>query len=241
MQQHTCALGAVVLFGVMAMWAGEGWAVDLEERRPPPLKKQPGCTLWEGKAVEGNDPTVEFQVTLCPTDGREVVGQTQWSSLRSGWNVRSVQGRWSGGTLELHDVEMVESKPEPGWRFCLIDRYDFTREGNTMTGSYVSAACSDRARLSLTRVGAVARIQPPPPPVEPPSSPTDDDNDMDRSDAGGLKICGGCVHASGQQRAPVGWGMVVLLVASWMAVRRRSSSRWMVSKKPSSGDTDPCM
>lgn len=121
--------------------------------RPEPLRPGEGCERWTGNA-SGNDPTVQLDLELCPhADGR--TGRLQWSSLRSGWNIRAVKGRWSedGQSLTLSDQRIVEDKPQPGWRFCVIDRYALTRRGpDQLQGTYHSKACSDEASVSLRRV-----------------------------------------------------------------------------------------
>ena len=120
--------------------------------RPKPLEDLAGCERWTGRA-HGNDPTVLVDVRLCPK-GADLAGEVQWSSLKSGWNLRKVRGSWSadGRTLTLRDVSIVQEKPNPGWRFCTIDRYRLERAGeDSLQGSYHSKACRDEAKVSLTR------------------------------------------------------------------------------------------
>ncbi len=122
--------------------------------RPPALLHEPGCEIWSGTST-GNDPTVLLEVRLCLKDNR-VHGQTQWSSTTSGWSLRKLEGeRTDDGRYVLKDVEMTEERPEPGWRFCLIEEYELIPEGlDRLTGTYVSEACSDSAVLNLKRVPA---------------------------------------------------------------------------------------
>ena len=91
---------------------------------PPDLVAEGDCEAWVG-SVSGNDPSVRVSAQLCPVGEGGVNGRLQWSSLRSGYNVRAIEGRWldGGKSLELRDVRIVEQHPEPGWMFCTIDRY----------------------------------------------------------------------------------------------------------------------
>lgn len=122
---------------------------------PPELDGgTPECTLWKG-TVSGNDKTVRMMFRLCPSGGDDVSGTGQWSSKVSGYNVRKLSGRWldGGKRLELRDEAVIEQHPEPGWQFCAIDRYDLTRSGNELTGTYDSRACNDHATVNVTLVG----------------------------------------------------------------------------------------
>lgn len=145
---------------------------------PPVLDDQDGCQRWIGGA-SGNDPSVRIVLRLCPKEGGGVGGQSQWSSLESGWNVRVVDGAWDGDRLTLRDVRIAEERPNPGWRFCTIDRWDLRRSGDRLNGSYTSTACDDHARVSLRLMqepaqgGGAATNQERPPneqPAQPPSS-----------------------------------------------------------------------
>jgi len=131
------------------------------EARPEPLREEEGCELWVGTA-SGNDPSVLVELHICP-QGSGVAGHLQWSSTRSGWNRRAVQGAWEGGTLlSLSDLRLVENRPLGSWYFCLIDSYELRRVGpDRLAGSYRSVACRDNARMNLRRRdGATAGSQP---------------------------------------------------------------------------------
>ena len=216
--------------------------------RPEPLEPKPGCEKWHGQAG-GNDPTVELDVQLCPVP-KGVTGETQWSSLRSGWSVRAVEGSWSadGQTLALRDVGFNQSKPNPGWRFCLIDHYDLKRVGSDeLDGKYRSDACNDSAWVKLKRVatmpassaapstepGGAASAEPRPEPPAPSNSthaPPAGDHPPDAgppSDARPGKGCGACTCAlgsTGGRPSPGAWlSPALLLLAS--ARRRRAAAR----------------
>jgi len=122
--------------------------------RPPPLQAAAGCELWRG-TFSGNDPSVMVEARLCSDQQGHVSGLVQWSSLRSGYNLREIEGlRASDGNFSLYDKSFREYHPRFGWRFCLIDRYSLTREGaERLVGSYVSHACQDDAQVDLNRVG----------------------------------------------------------------------------------------
>lgn len=146
--------------------------IQEQASRPPPLPPEVGCELWRG-AVSGNDPSVLVEARLCP-EGDRVRGVLQWSSTRSGWNRRSIEGAWDAGRthLTMRDLAVVEQRPQPGWVFCPVDHYDLTRPAPvTLTGTYDSAACRDHATVSLTLVSTdVARpAEVPPTPATPPT------------------------------------------------------------------------
>lgn len=124
--------------------------VAQEIGRPPPLRPQAGCELWHG-TFSGNDPSVLVEARLCTDDQNQVNGEIQWSSLRSGYNIRQVVGsRAPTRRLLLHDVRFRDSRPRAGWRFCLIDHYVLDPEGrDRLVGSYHSIACNDHARIDL--------------------------------------------------------------------------------------------
>ena len=135
----------------MAVALSPSRAAALEH--PPLLEGQSGCEDWQGTA-SGNDPSVRLHLQLCAAEAGRVRGRVQWSSLESGWNVREVEGRWTASRLQLSDVRLSESHPNPGWRFCVIDRWRLERQGDRLQGEYVSEACRDRARVHLERVAA---------------------------------------------------------------------------------------
>ena len=74
-----------------------------------------------------------------------------WESATSGRGVREVDGSLTRGSLRLRDVRFLESKPQNGWRFCLIDRYLLSRNAETgqLEGSYWSGTCKDEAAMRL--------------------------------------------------------------------------------------------
>jgi hypothetical protein len=146
-----------------------------EASRPAPLAEEPGCERWVGTAA-GNDPSVEIQLVLCD-EGGALSGKLQWSSLQSGWNLRRLAGtREADGRVHLRDLAVIEERPEPGWRFCAVDAYELAPSGDEgLVGAYVSAACDDRAALTLHRDGAAPRPLDPvgvAPPSLPPAPPT---------------------------------------------------------------------
>lgn len=199
---------------------------------PPELDGgTPECTLWKG-TVSGNDTTVRMMFRLCPSGGDEVGGTGQWSSRVSGYNVRKLSGRWldGGKRLELRDEAVVEQHPEPGWQFCTIDRYDLTRTGNELTGTYDSRACNDHATVKVTLVGDSA----PPSPAGSPSSPpqgsmgttstTSTSSTPAPSDTKprSSKACG--CSTPGRPTAPTG-GLVFGVAALALAIARAASRR----------------
>lgn len=138
--------------------------------RPPRLAAPSGCELWVGRG-SGNDPSMQIELRLCPQPDGRVSGEVQWSSTTSGWNLRDVSGRYeAGGTgITLRDDRITAQRPEPGWRFCTIDRYTLVRSGDHLSGPYHSSACSDDGTLTLDRV-ANAAGQPVPAPPSPPGT-----------------------------------------------------------------------
>lgn len=124
--------------------------IDLSaDIRPKALSPQKNCELWIGTA-SGNDPSVQVELSLCENRNQELTGVLQWSSTKSGWNKRAVNGYKKENTILLHDEKFLENKPNKGWMFCLIDEYSLSISKNTMQGVYESKACKDKARLSLT-------------------------------------------------------------------------------------------
>ena len=124
--------------------------------RPPPLEALPRCERWKGTAA-GNDPSIEVSLRICQVEGQDhgVEGTLLWSSLVSGWNRRELVGSWEGEKLVLRDLRVAEERPQAGWYFCVIDRYELEKvDPGTLIGRYDSAACMDHATLKLERVGA---------------------------------------------------------------------------------------
>ncbi len=117
--------------------------------QPTELPAKTGCLDWQGTA-SGNDPSVVVRLQVCG-DGTQVRGTFQWSSQRSGWNRRSVEGTRGTAGFTLRDTALIEDRPADGWRFCLIDSYQLTASGDELVGTYDSAACADHATLTLRR------------------------------------------------------------------------------------------
>lgn len=140
----------LVVLLAMVVWPDVAHAAA---KRPPPLADQDGCEHYRGTS-SGNDPSVRLDVLICPhEDGTagKVQGQVQWSSTLSGWNLRDIDGSWSGDALKLRDLAITEQKPESGFRFCTIDVYALKQESDgKLSGTYDSEACDDHATLELT-------------------------------------------------------------------------------------------
>lgn len=162
--------------------------------RPKPLPSQAACDSYQGTASGNNDPTQLFELRVCPSS-TGVQATLQSSSLVSGHSLRASEGSWdaSGTTLTLVETRFLDSRPEPGWTFCLIDELVLTKTAEGLAGTYVSKACQDRADLQLTRIepspsgtgpsGTAPTSLPPtslpppgtaPPRVEPPPASVDD-------------------------------------------------------------------
>lgn len=157
---------------------------DRDPRRPPALEPTELCEVWRG-TNSGNDPSQEVELRLCvDSPGSPTVrGESQYSSLNSGWTRRAFTGTRSadGRSLTLRENRMLEDRPNPGWRFCLIDEYNLTLvEPDRITGGYFSQACDDRGRMTLRLHARVtgapdAAAQPAPLPPRPAlSAPRDD-------------------------------------------------------------------
>ncbi len=135
---------------------------EAETEHPPLMSHVDECERWVGTA-SGNDPTVRLQLRLCQ-EGDGVAGHVQWSSRRSGWNVRRVRGARRrhpggflarrGGQVTLRDEALEVSRPNPGWRFCTIDRWQLREDGDSLVGRYDSAGCDDHAEVRLRRMRA---------------------------------------------------------------------------------------
>jgi hypothetical protein len=105
----------------------------------------------KAKENSGNDPSVQVEFSFCLNRNNEITGILQWSSTRSGWNKRAVNGNKKENTIILHDENFLENKPNRGWVFCLIDEYRFSLSKNKMQGDYISNACRDKGRFSLSK------------------------------------------------------------------------------------------
>lgn len=121
-----------------------------EAPRPPPLPAKVACDVYDGTAA-GNDPSVELSLRLCNGEGGKVTGEAQWSSTVSGWNRRELAGTRTSSGYELRDVRVIDGKANGGWRFCVIDRWSLSLDGESLTGTYRSAACSDEATVTLKK------------------------------------------------------------------------------------------
>ncbi|MBL8683457.1 MAG: hypothetical protein JNK05_30085 [Myxococcales bacterium] len=145
-------------------------AVTDDPRRPPPLQAPPECQLYRGSA-RGNDPTQLVELVLC-VDGSSVRGTFQTSSLNSGWSKRSFVGSViePDVRLALRETAFLERRSNPGWRFCLIDRYDLRFTTRThIESDYHSTDCRDDGHISVDLVGALdagvsdgGALEPPP-------------------------------------------------------------------------------
>ncbi len=146
----TAALEFVLIYALFFFAAEAQTARRLQH--PALMSDKAGCTSWVGHLEGSNDPEARIQLQLCP-NGEAITGKMQWSSLVSGWSVRSIEGSWntSHTELRLRDIELLEDRPEPGWTFCTVDAYRLSISGETMTGTYVSESCNDRATLHLQR------------------------------------------------------------------------------------------
>jgi hypothetical protein len=184
---------------------------------PPLLEAGEGCEKWLGGA-SGNDASIRLNMILCVKDGA-ATGYVQWSSLVSGWNVREIVGTVNGARVELRDTRIKEERPEPGWRFCTIDRWALTRDGNRLDGTYDSEACTDHATVWFERIvdpasgsgSGAGSARPTPPPKPPPPKPPDTKPPAKTESKG-------CRCASGD---PGPGDLVVLLIAWTIAGRRR--------------------
>jgi hypothetical protein len=108
------------------------------------------CSRWQG-SVSGNDPSVHVTASLCEKDGH-ITGTLAWKSDKSGTSTRALDGMRSKDAVVLHDTAM-SGTPNPGWRFCLIDKYELTGAGSdTLSGTYQSKRCRDVATIELHRV-----------------------------------------------------------------------------------------
>jgi hypothetical protein len=120
---------------------------------PPPSTPEPapkGCFQFAG-TVKGNDPGATADVELCRQD--EAVEGRVTLRGKSGVSVRAIKGTWIRNELRLRDTGFRESRPQGGWKFCLIDDYTLTLDDGlgSLTGWYWSEDCQDRAEISLRR------------------------------------------------------------------------------------------
>ena len=144
----------VLCFGFLLLGGsaeGQGFVQERGPRRANTTAPE-ACETWLGD-IESNDPSARIVVELCTRAGR-VSGSFFWSSAVSGWDRRALEGEWRDGghTLAARDVAMLEAHPLHGWSLCASDSYTLRRvSSDRLEGSYTSAQCHDRGRLSLTR------------------------------------------------------------------------------------------
>lgn len=201
-------------------------STSVAEARPPLLPERAGCELWLGEA-HGNDPGVRINLRLCPGEGASLTGELQWSGEESGWNVRAVEGTRTGDQIRLRDVRIVEERPEPGWRFCTIERYELRAVGSDrLSGRYVSTSCDDQATVELrrvegsaggdptrtpeTRTGALDQQGIEAPIIDPPAPGSTEQNS-------------GCGCQVGPPASPVTLAMLILSMVLWLGFRRTQS------------------
>ncbi len=193
--------------------------------RPDPLASQANCDSYQGTSAPGaNDPTQLFELRVCPsTTG--VSARLQSSSLVSGFSVRASEGSWdpSGQTLTLAETSFIVSRPEPGWRFCLIDALVLTKTETGLEGTYVSVACDDRASLKLDAIlPASAPALAPPEPVSPePRPPEPRPPSESPSTLVGLDEPSTCACRSLDDRRPSPM-LALLAIAGLAGIRRRA-------------------
>ncbi|MCA9488551.1 MAG: hypothetical protein KC621_01470 [Myxococcales bacterium] len=121
------------------------WAQGLEDG---------GCACFRGE-TRGND-VVDARFRLCRR-GSMVDGGFDWTGRSSGRSFRVLEGTIDGSTLALHDAAMTVSTPKDGWRFCAVESYALTLGADgSLTGTYVSEACHDRASVTLERADCAA-------------------------------------------------------------------------------------
>jgi hypothetical protein len=139
--------------------------------RPDPLAGESGCDYYRGTPIGANDSTQQFELMVCTTPGG-VRAKVQTSSLVSGWSVRQSVGSWdaAGQVLSLSETHFLDSRPEPGWRFCLINSIVLEKTADGLSGTYVSDECQDRAQLELVKLAPVTATVPAPSNVAPPPS-----------------------------------------------------------------------
>ena len=143
---HETPVRAIVVL-VLVGWSARALGI---EKHPDLLEGEKGCERWLGGS-SGNDPSVRLNLVLC-REGPRVRGRVQWSSLLSGWNVREVIGAEEGDGVVMKDVRILEERPEPGWRFCVVDRWALRGDGRRMEGTYDSQACNDHATVWFERM-----------------------------------------------------------------------------------------
>jgi serine/threonine-protein kinase len=105
---------------------------------------------WVG-TVAGNDPNVRAVFDLRQS-GTLVTGTFTWNSPLTGTCVRRLSGSYDSEdeSYVLHDDEIVSQNPTRG-RFCKVDEYELSLEGNRLSGTYTSDECEDEGTINLRR------------------------------------------------------------------------------------------
>jgi MYXO-CTERM domain-containing protein len=187
--------------------------------RPDPLRAESGCDHYRGSANGANDATQQFELMVCTTP-EGIRAKVQTSSLVSGWSVRQSVGNWdaAGQVLTLREIEFLESRPELGWHFCLIDSIVLEKTAEGLSGSYESLACDDRAQLELVKLGPVEAVVPAGAntPTPPPSRPPQQEPELKS---------GGCacdVSSTTTSTPPLGLLALLVLTLAFLAARRHT-------------------
>jgi hypothetical protein len=196
--------------------------------RPDPLHAESGCDHYRGVPIGANDSTQQFELMVCTTpDG--IRAKVQTSSLVSGWSVRQSVGRWdaAGQVLTLSETHFLESRPEPGWHFCLINSIVLEKTTEGLSGAYVSDACDDRAKLELAKLGPVTATSSAPPPSSPPPPPSPSVPEQMQAAEPQSGGCACDVSTTTTSDFPLGSTLLVLL-GLWLATTRRHARRTSV-------------
>jgi MYXO-CTERM domain-containing protein len=185
--------------------------------RPDPLQAETGCDHYRGTPIGANDSTQQFELMVCTTPNG-IRAKVQTSSLVSGWSVRQSVGGWdaTGQVLTLRETEVLESRPEPGWHFCLIDSIVLEKTANGLSGTYVSEACQDRAQLELVKLEPVTAALPPTS-ITPPPPPSVPEIVHEPTVSSGCA----CDVSSSTSQSPAGFVLLALLGLVLVAVRRQ--------------------
>jgi hypothetical protein len=193
--------------------------------RPDPLRAETGCDHYRGTPIGANDSTQQFELMVCTTpDG--IRAKVQTSSLVSGWSVRQSVGTWdaAGQVLMLSETHFLESRPEPGWHFCLINSIVLEKTAGGLSGTYVSDACDDRAKLELVKLEPVTAAVPSPANAPTPVSEPEPEREHEPEPKAGGCACD--VASPTSAEPPLGLAMLVLFGLSLaLAAARRHGHR----------------
>ncbi|MCB9684070.1 MAG: hypothetical protein H6735_03390 [Alphaproteobacteria bacterium] len=130
------------------------WLATLALTAPAQTLDDGACACFRGQ-TRGND-VVDARVRLCRR-GSALDGGFDWTGRASGRSFRVLEGSVDGSAITLRDAAVPVSTPSDGWRFCAIDAYTLTLGADgSLTGNYVSAACRDRATVTLERADCAA-------------------------------------------------------------------------------------